>query len=94
MIFVDFSHMSPAPDGAFRGGLTGQPNYIGGRLDGRLAPAEFQPFRRSSSGQPIEDGQPIPPEHYVLFAVDGGYLFHYIHCSILPAGYHDPPAAE
>jgi hypothetical protein len=93
MISLDFSRMSPVPGGAFRGGLSGQANYIGGRLDGTLAPAGFQPFRRTEQGQPIEDGQPIPPEHYVLFVVDGRYLWHYIHSSLLPADYLPKPGA-
>jgi hypothetical protein len=91
MINIDLSRMKPVPTGAHRGGLSGQPNYVGGRLDGRLAPAEWQPYRRSGSGQPLADDQQPPQEHYVLFVVDGGYLYHYIHCSILPADYLPKP---
>jgi hypothetical protein len=87
MINLDFTRMSPVPGGAFRGGLSGQPNYVGGRLDGQLAHAGWQPFRRSSSGQPLPDDLPPPPEHYVLFIADGRYLWHYIHASLLPADY-------
>ncbi|MEA2959391.1 MAG: hypothetical protein QOJ58_5256 [Alphaproteobacteria bacterium] len=87
MINIDLARMTPVPRGSHRGLLTGQPNYIGGRLDGQLAPAEFQPFRRSSSGQPLADDQQPPKDHYLLFVVNGGYLFHYVHTTLLPADY-------
>lgn len=87
MINIDFARMKPVPSGAHRGGLSGQPNFIGGRLDGRLAPAEWQPYRRSNSGQPLPDDQEPPQEHYVLFVADFRYLWHYIHTSVLPDDY-------
>jgi hypothetical protein len=63
-------------------------------MDGQLAPAGWQPFRRSSSGQPFPDDQPPPDEHYVLFVVNGGYLFHYVHTTLLPADFDSPRSAE
>jgi hypothetical protein len=86
MISLEFTRMSPSPGGAFRGGLSGQPNFIGGRLDGQLAYAGWQPFRRSSSGQPLPDDQEPPKDHYLLF-VNSGYLWHYVHTTLLPADY-------
>ena len=94
MINLDFARMKPVPNGAHRGLLTGQPNYLGGRLDGTLAPAGFQPYRRTEQGQPIADDQPFPPEHYLLFVVDGGYLWHYVHVSLLPADYLPQQSGE
>lgn len=87
MINLDFSRMKSVPGGAHRGWLSGQPNFVGGRLDGQLAPAGWQPFRRSESGQPLKNDQQPPGHHYVLFVLDGGYLWHYVHSSLLGADY-------
>jgi hypothetical protein len=94
MIHLDFRRIQHVPSGAHRGALSGQPNYIGGRLDGQLAPAGWQPARRSSSGQPLPDDQLPPDGHYRLFADNSGYLWYYLHSSLLPADFNSPQSAE
>lgn len=60
-------------------------------LDGQAADAEWQPYRRRTEwGQPLESDQPIPRAHYRLFFT-GAYLWHYVHSSVLPVDYEDPP---
>lgn len=85
---IDISHMKPVPGGAFCDGVYSlQPNFIGGRKDGQLAPAEWQPYRRSESGQPLNDNQPLPPRYYVLFADGYSSLLRYVDSALLPADY-------
>jgi len=93
MIYLDFTKMRSVVEGVDRGQFVGQPNFIGGRRDGQLAPVEFQLYRRSYQGVPIPDDQPTPPEYYLLFVTDNG-LYHYIHNSALPVDFgDDSPAA-
>lgn len=88
---VDFNHLEPVRGGANRSAWSPQPFYVGGRLDGQLAPAGRHPFRRSESGTPLDDDQQPPDdEHYLLFVNDGRYLLQYIHASLLPADYEHP----
>lgn len=90
---LDFSRMKPVHGGAHRGLLTGVPNFVGGRRDGQIAEAGWQPFHRTEQGLSVDDGQQPPDSHYTLFVVDGGYLYHYIHNALLPPDYDDPSVA-
>ncbi len=92
---IDLNNMAPVPGGAVCDGLFSlQPNFVGGRKDGQLAPVEWQPYRRCESGQPLEDYQQPPDKHYVLFSA--GRSLRYIHSSLLPADYKytEDPASE
>jgi len=59
-----------------------------------LADIHLLAFMDSLAGLPLGDDQQPPDQHYILFTVTGGYLWHYIHNSLLPVDYEDCPSAE